>query len=219
MEINSPVFSVTLEGFDALATTVGDAVIVHCGTLAVTVFRNDEDVAGSIVDAHHANDFIVGTTKGHPFHAHGGSADGASRAFMETNGLAGTQAHEDFGIPVGQACRQQLVAFSNGHGIDAIGARTAVGFEACLLDQTLLGAQDDEVAIDVFLVLQVFDRDVRQHLVVSFEVDEVDDGPSLALLASFWHFEDAHPEAPPLAVKISSQLWLVAVKMLSKKSS
>ena len=73
MEINFPVFSVIWRVFHSLSTAVGDAIIVHGGTLAVSVLRNHQNVTRRIVDAHHADDFVVRSTGGSPFYAHGGS--------------------------------------------------------------------------------------------------------------------------------------------------
>ena len=77
-----------LKGFDAFASAVCDAVVIHCRSFAVTVFRDNKDVAGSVIDAHHADDFIVGTSKRDPLHTHGGASHRTCRAFVETNGLS-----------------------------------------------------------------------------------------------------------------------------------
>ena len=54
------------------------------------------------------------------------------------------------------------------------------------------------MGIDIFRILDVLDGDVRHHLVIGLNVDQVLDGPPLGRPGAFRHLEDAHPETAAL---------------------
>ena len=115
---------------------------------------------------------------------------------MEANGLAGLLTDDDFVVTIGQSGCEQLIAFTDGDGVDAVGTGTRVGCEGRFLDQALACSQNDEVVVGVFLVLQILDRDVGQNLIIWFNLNQILNCTALRCFGPFWNFEDAHPEAP-----------------------
>ena len=77
-----------LQGLHPLAAAVGDTVVVHCRALSIAVLRHDEDVAGRILNAHHADHLVLVVRKRHTTHAHGGASHGARLGFVEPDRLA-----------------------------------------------------------------------------------------------------------------------------------
>ena len=83
-----------VQGLHALRTTVGDAVVLDVGTLAEALLGDHQDGLLRVVDAHHADDFIVGRTQGDGFHTRSGTAHRADGLLVEADSLARTHCHQ-----------------------------------------------------------------------------------------------------------------------------
>ena len=178
-----------VQGLHALCATVGDAVVVDVGTLAEALLRDHQDGLLRVVDAHHADDFVLGRAKGDGFHACSGTAHRADGLLVEADSLTRTHSHQHLVVAAGEASLQQLVVLADVDGDDAVLADVLIGSQVGLLDDALLGAEDDVVVFQVFLIGHALHVEVGHHLIVLVDRDEVLDGAALAVLALFGDFE------------------------------
>ena len=114
------------------------------------------------------------------------------------HGTAVLAGQNDVAFAVGQARFEQFVPFAYSHSDNAVGAGAAVCFQGGLLDDALLGTQHHEVLVEVLLACEIRNVQVSDHLVVAFQLDQVDDRPALALAVAFGDIIDPHPVTPAL---------------------
>ncbi len=116
-------------------------------------------------------------------------------AFVEADGTTVTVSNHDFVVTIGHTYFDHLVVFADGNCIHTVLARTRILFQYCLLDDTILRAEQYVVAVDEFLIVQVLHTQVCSYRIVRLDVEQVLDGTSLRCLVAFRNFVHLQPVA------------------------
>ena len=92
------------------------------------MFRDDEDgFLFGVLDANHADHFIVFSVESHGAHASCHAAHDADVALMETDGATVAVGDDHFVVSIGEAHLDHAVAFAQGDGVHAVLARAGIG--------------------------------------------------------------------------------------------
>ena len=112
---------------------------------------------------------------------------------MEADGTSVTVCYHDFVVSVGHTNLDDTVILTNGDGIHTVLARTGILFQQCLLDDTLLGTEQDIMAVDEFRIIQVLDTQVGSHHIIRIDIQQILDSASLRSLVAFRYFVHLQP--------------------------
>src|SRR5690606_3190486 len=113
-----------VDGFHTSPTAIGYAVILNVRSFAVTFFGNDQNGCIVIINTTHANYLVVRAGKGNPSYTRGGASHRADGRFVEPDCSSRFQRHYDLAASICEARFEQLVAFVDVDGIDAVGPRS-----------------------------------------------------------------------------------------------
>ena len=75
--------------------------------------------------------------------------------------------------------------------------RSNCSFEVMNVFDTLFSTEDNEVVIEIFFVLEVFELEHRAHVVAGLNVHQVLDGATFGGLVAFGDLVDLEPVATP----------------------
>ena len=183
----------------ALAATVGDAVVLDIGALAVALFADHQDgLLLGLIDHHHADDFVAFAFEGDAAYASAVTAHRAYRILIEAHGTTHLRGDDHFILAVRQCHIHHAVALVDVDGDDAVCARTAVVGQRRLLNGTLACAEQHIVALVEVLVVELPDVEACVDAVVGLYVEHVLDGAPLRGLVAFWDVIHLQPVAATL---------------------
>ena len=171
---------------DALASAVGDTIVLNVRTLAIAILRDDHDgLRLRIVDADHAHDLVVAVVETHADDACRDASHGANLLFVESDGPPVSVGQDEFVVSVGESDADDAVALEDIDSVDAVGPGPAVGLEAGLLDDAVLRGEHNIVGVEKFLVVELLDAEHGIDLIVGLNVQEVLDGTTFRVLVAF----------------------------------
>ena len=126
---------------------VGLAVCLHRGVLAPTLVAHYQNVLVlGIIDYCHS-DYLILTVvvQDNALHTGAHTSHGTDVGFIEANGTAIAVGNDDFICSVGEVHGNHPVFLTDIDGVHTIGSGTAVLCQTGLLDDTVLGGEDNVV--------------------------------------------------------------------------
>ena len=102
---------------------------------------------------------------------------------------------------VGHPGFEKLIPFPHSDGIDPVYPGAGIGFERRLLDDSIAGAEDNLVIVDIVTVIKSLYIDECSDAVIRLNVDNILNCPSLAVARTLGQVIDLLPVALALAGK------------------
>ena len=147
------------------------------------MFADNEYAVGRCVFSrriigYHAN-YLVIFINIYATHAGSCSTESSCVCLIEAAAASLASCEKDFAVTVCHHCLEEFISISNCDRDDTVCTRTRVRLKRSLLDDTLLGSEDNVIVVYILLILEVLHVKICLDLIVRLYVDHILDRTAL----------------------------------------